>query len=295
MAKGLADDNLLYNIFYKYGFHFLRKNYYLPIPEESDISYMKQSELVGIDMNENLSFNLLTDVIAKYKGEFNEFPINQTDNLNYYLLNGSFMAIDGNVYYSLIRFLKPKKIVEIGAGYSTLLASKAILKNKEGSEESTQLICIEPYPGDILTNLSGLSKLMVHKVQDIGLDFFESLGPGDILFIDSSHALRSGGDVWWEYCEILPRLASGVYVHIHDISLPKPYPRVYFDNHTYWNEQYLLQAFLTFNSKFEVIWGGNYLMCKYPEKIRAAFLPEYDFMRTSYPSSEPTSFWIKVR
>jgi len=292
-----ALSRIAYRIFFKIGFHFLRKDYNLPIPEESDLSYTKQSELIGIDMNESFSFNLLSNVIAKYKSEFNEFPINKNgDPEQFYLLNGSFMAIDGNVYYSLIRHLKPRKIVEIGSGYSTLLASKAILKNKEESEEATQLICIEPYPMEILTKgLPGLSKLIVKKVQDVGLDFFESLGPGDILFIDSSHALRSGGDVWWEYCEILPRLASGVYIHIHDISLPKPYPKIYFDNLIFWNEQYLLQAFLVFNSKFEVIWGGNYLMCKFPEKIRAAFLPEYDLMRTSYPFSEPTSFWIRVR
>jgi hypothetical protein len=81
-------------------------------------------------------------------------------------------------------------------------------------------------------------------------------------------------------------------VHIHDVSLPKAYPKVYFDNQTYWNEQDLLQAFLAFNSRFEVIWPGNYMMLRHPERLLEAF-PEIERMRERYPSSEPTAFWIR--
>ncbi len=83
-------------------------------------------------------------------------------------------------------------------------------------------------------------------------------------------------------------------VHIHDISLPKPYPHVYFEKQLYWNEQYFLQAFLTVNSRFEVPWPGNYMMIKYPEKVCHAF-PEFHVMRQSYPMSEPTAFWMRSR
>ena len=103
-----------------------------------------------------------------------------------------------------------------------------------------------------------------------------------------------GGDVQLEYCEILPRLAPGVLVHVHDISLPKPYPRVYFEQQLYWNEQYLLQVLLSFTSRYEVVWPGNYLMNRYPERVAKAF-PEYHEMRKYYPQSEPSSFWIRVR
>jgi hypothetical protein len=140
----------------------------------------------------------------------------------------------------------------------------------------------------------GLSKLIEDKVQDVSLDLFTSLKRGDILFIDSSHVLRSGGDVQLEYLEILPRLASGVLVHIHDMSLPKPYPRIYYDTQLYWNEQYLLQGFLIFNSRFKVLWPGNYMIIKYPEKVRAVF-PEFHLMRQSFPMSEPSAFWMEVR
>ncbi|NDJ61399.1 MAG: class I SAM-dependent methyltransferase, partial [Chloroflexi bacterium] len=294
-------NNEAYPVFHQNGFHLLRRHFYLPIPEEDDLAYIPhQSGLVGLDINEEATFGLLNDVLNPYKAEFNAYPIHHQDDFapdQFYLINSAFMAIDGNVYYSLVRHYKPKRVVEIGSGFSTLLAADALRKNaQENSEQDGSLICIEPYPSALLTALGPrLHQLIDDKVQEVDLEFFASLGAGDILFIDSSHVLRSGGDVWYEYCEILPRLASGVLVHIHDISLPKPYPREYFDRRVYWNEQYLLQAFLTFNPRFEIIWPGNYLMTKYPERIRAAFLPEYDLMREVYPSSEPSSFWMRVR
>lgn len=297
LLQRFSFENAAYPLFSKYGYHLLRKHYYLPIPEEGDLAYQITSELKGIDLDAHRSFEFLDTIVLKYKAEFNAFPYHKTDVAEqFYLLNGGFMAIDGNVYYALIRHLQPDTIVEIGSGNSTLLAIHAISRNLEENRKPSALICIEPDPSRIVKEqFPSFAKHHAQKVQDIGVEFFESLQAGDILFIDSTHALRSGGDVWWEYCEILPRLRAGVYVHIHDISLPKPYPRAYFDRHYYWNEQYLLQAFLTFNSNFEIIWPGNYLMTRYSDKMQAAFAPEYELMRASYPSSEPTSFWMRVK
>lgn len=279
------------------GYYVFRKHFYLPIPDKRDLVYQKDSQLVGLSINDKQCFEFLENVISKYKKEFNAFPIHGDKNAHdYYLLNGGFMAIDGNVYYSLIRHLKPAKIIEIGSGWSSLLAMKAIKKNREESGKNTNLTLIEPFPSNYLTKgTDATTELIPKKVQEIGLDFFGSLGPGDILFIDSTHSLKSGGDVWYEYCEILPLLQAGVYVHVHDISLPKPYPHVYYDNQLFWNEQYLLQAFLTYNTKFDIVWPGNYMLIKYSEKIRAAFLPELDLMRQKYPFSEATSFWMQVK
>jgi hypothetical protein len=157
-----------------------------------------------------------------------------------------------------------------------------------------ELTIIDPYPSAVLRQgVPNVSRLIEDKIQNVSLGTFTSLASGDILFIDSSHVLREGGDVQFEYCEILPRLAPGVVVHIHDISLPRSYPNVYFDQHLYWNEQYLLQAFLAFNSRFEVIWAGNYTMLKYPDRVCAVF-PEYHVMRETFPSAEPSSFWIRA-
>ncbi|MBT5307308.1 MAG: hypothetical protein HON76_11590 [Candidatus Scalindua sp.] len=98
-----------------------------------------------------------------------------------------------------------------------------------------------------------------------------------------------------EYCEIIPRLNSGVYVHIHDISLPMPYSTSYYHSHWYWNEQYVLQTLLTNNDKLEVVWAGNYLFHKYPKEMTTAFSPGYDMMRKIYPQAGPCSFWIRVK
>lgn len=280
--------------------YLLRKDYYLPIPQEEDYIFIKESKLVGIDMGETVALDLLENTINPYKGEFNEFPLYKTqDPKQFYVINGSFMSIDSNVYYAFIRHYQPGRIVEVGSGNSTLLAAAAIGKNKnENSKKTTNMVCIDPYPSEKVkgkTRNLGLDKLIIKKVQEVGLDFFKSLKKGDILFIDSTHTLRPGGDVWWLYCEVLPRLAPGVLIHVHDIELPKSYPEVYFDHGWYWTEQYLLQAFLAFNSRFEVIWPGSYMMAKYPKRMYKTFYPEYELERQKYPFAWPSSFWMRVK
>lgn len=293
----LGDTEPFFKIFYRYGFYFLRKHYYLPIPDDDDLKHLCSSELIGIAMNDKFQLCFTNDVILKYKSEFVSFPIHSSGNpCHYYLVNGNFMVGDGNAYCALIRHLKPKAIIEVGSGNSTLLANHAIEKNiEESADYECNFIAIEPYPRDCLMTLSRVTELKKCKVQNVALDYFIQLNPGDILFIDSSHALKAGGDVWLEYCEIIPRLKSGVYIHIHDISLPKPYPSVYYDAHLYWNEQYMLQALMTNNEKLEVVWAGTYLFHKYADKMKEIFSPEYDLMRKVYPLAEPSSFWLRVK
>jgi hypothetical protein len=290
-------DDVAHQIFFDNGFHLLRKHFYLPIPDQADIENPEVSELVGVEMNDEYSLVLLDEVFPPYAEEFRgQFPLRQQgDAKGFYLLNGSYMAIDAQVYYAFIRHFKPRRIVEVGAGNSTLVAAAAIRRNRADQDQETNLTAIDPYPGPSLKeDLPELSNLIEDKIQNVPMRIFTSLGSGDILFIDSTHVLREGGDVQLEYCEILPRLEPGVIVHVHDISLPKSYPRTYFDQHLYWNEQYLLQALLAFSSRFEVIWPGNHLLLKYPEKVRAVF-PEFDAMREMFPQSEPSSFWIRVK
>ncbi len=283
------------------GFHLLRKHYYLPIPEEADLAGFQErlSELPGLEMNDGGALGLLETVFPRYMDEFRAaVPLTAPPGAGpaaFHLINGSFMAVDAQVYYALIRHGKPRRIVEIGGGNSSLVAGMACARNRAEDGRAPRLTVVEPYPGEALrTGFPGLSDLVAAKVQDADPALFASLGAGDILFIDSSHVLRAGGDVLLEYLEILPRLAPGVLVHVHDVSLPKAYPRVYFDLGLYWNEQYLLQAFLAFNARFEVLWPGNYMMIRYPDRVVAVF-PEYHAMRAAYPQSEPSSFWMRVR
>jgi hypothetical protein len=188
----------------------------------------------------------------------------------------------------MIRRLRPSKILEIGSGNSTYISAMATVRNKEQGSDC-ELICIEPFPNVILRKgFPGLSRLVVRPMQEVSLAEFENLGENDILFIDSSHMLKIGSDVQRIYLEVLPVLKKGVVVHIHDIFLPAEYPRQWVMEHRmFWNEQYLLQAFLTFNERFEVLWAGSYMHLWHGDELGRAF-KSYD-RRKNWPGS----FWIR--
>lgn len=284
----------LFPLWEKLGFHITRNHFYEPIPDTrtlKDDLWEKQSELVGIDMNEEGQINLLSLFASKFKEEYESFPRNKTSiPYQYYIDNGAFESVDGEILYCMVRHFKPNKIFEIGSGNSTYLSAQAILKNKEEDNDyECELVAIEPYPNDILkAGFPGLSKLIPKKVQDIPLSEFKKLRENDILFIDSSHVLKIGSDVQYEYLEILPRLHKGVIVHLHDIFLPAEYPKEWvLEDYRFWTEQYLLQAFLAFNDGFRPLFAGSYMHLKHPDKLEASF--------SSYKRDErwPGSFWIR--
>ena len=289
-----------HDIFYRHGMHLLRKHFYLPIPDDTDKLerfWNVPSEMVGVDINVPLALQVMEEICPRYLPEFRaKFPIDgPCEPPGFYLINGGYMAVDAHVYYCLIRHYKPRRIMEIGNGNSTLLAIAACDKNAEDCGWRATVASIDPYPWQLFEKgYAGLDELISKRVQDVPVSDFDQLESGDILFIDSSHVIRSGNDVHYEFLEILPRLKPGVFVHVHDISLPRPYPKIYFDNRLYWNEQYLLQAFLAFNHRFEVVWPGNYMMIHYPERMLRVF-PEFQRMRQEYPQSEPTAFWMRVK
>ena len=158
--------------------------------------------------------------------------------------------------------------MEIGGGFSSLILGEAAADNN-----SSPLICIEPFPQEFLKrDFPGLHSLIEKRVEDVELEFFSQLSSGDILFIDSSHTVKIGGDVNYLFLEVLPRLKPGVIVHVHDIFFPFDYRRDWvMEEFRFWTEQYLLQAFLTFNSEFEVLMSSGYLNHYYKEDLKASF------------------------
>jgi len=288
------DYKQYFRFFENKGFHVTPVNFYQPIPDTTTLKddlWKKQSELVGININEKNQINLLSLFSTRFKGEYSNFPRNKTTvPYQYYVDNGAFESVDGEILYCMIRHLKPKKITEVGSGFSTLLSAQAVLKNiEDDSSYECELTAIEPYPNEILVKgFPGFSKLLTKRVQEVPLSEFEKLKENDILFIDSSHVLKIGSDVHYEYLEILPRLGKGVVIHAHDIFLPAEYPREWvLKEYWFWTEQYLLQAFLSFNEVFEALWTGSYMHLKYPEELEAAF--------NSYNRNErwPASFWMR--
>ena len=168
--------------------------------------------------------------------------------------------------------------------------SQAIRENRnQDGQYSCDFLAIEPYPPEYLKTWPvEVSRVLTSEIQTIPLEEFTSLQSGDILFIDSTHVAAIGSDVVFEYLEILPRLAAGVIVHIDDIFLPLNYPRNWIeDSRFFWNEQYLLQAFLAFNSEFNVLLPTHYLDEKYPEAIST------NIKSCSNHQYSSTSFWLK--
>lgn len=174
------------------------------------------------------------------------------------LNNGSFGSGDAELLYNFVRLKKPKRIIEIGCGSSTKLMVAASVQNElEGCK--CEHICIEPFEQPWLEELDGV-QVVRECVEKLDFDWNEKLNAGDLLFIDSSHMLRPGGDVHYEYSEILPSLKRGVYIHIHDIFTPKNYLRDWLDKEVkFWNEQYIFECILVNSNRYEVILGANYL------------------------------------
>ncbi len=242
------------------GVHITPVHFYQPIPNTRTLPeklWTEPSALAGLDMNEAVQLNLLRNCFPRFRDEYDQFPVSAPEGPEqFYFDNGRFGGTDALVAYCMVRHFKPKTIIEIGSGYSSLISGAAAAKNG-----APALVCIEPYPLEFLTKgFPGLRSLVQKKVEDVAIEFFSQLQSGDILFIDSSHTVKIGGDVNYLFLEVLPRLNPGVIIHIHDILLPFDYRRDWvMDEFRFWTEQYLLQAFLSYNSEFEVLVANSYM------------------------------------
>ena len=278
-------------IFSKLGILPVEDQYYQPLVNPK--KHLKKSlrndrKLPAIDLNIQEQLNILSEF--NFNSELLKFPLTKekdTTEIEFYYNNGGYVSGDAEYLYNMLRHFKPRKIIEIGSGNSTLMAKNAIDKNKSEDENYNCLhICVEPYEMPWLETKN--VKVKREKVEDIDVEFFKQLERNDILFIDSSHIIRPQGDVLFEYLEILPVLKSGVIIHIHDIFTPKDYLDEWVYKHILWNEQYLLEAFLSFNDKFKIIGATNFLSHHYREEFSAK-CPVF----STQPGREPGAFWIK--
>lgn len=238
-------------------------HYYEPLfnPKHLIKPLSENRKLPGINWNIDRQIELLNQF--NFQSEFEKIANHFVNDTEFSFDNNSFGSGDAEYWYNIIRLKKPKKIIEIGSGNSTKMARLALEMNKkEDSTFQCSHICIEPYEMPWLEKIG--AEIIREKVETIGYEFFQKLEENDILFIDSSHMIRPQGDVLFEYLELLPTLKKGVIVHIHDIFSPKDYPNEWVVNQTrLWNEQYLLEAFLSHNYEWEIIGGLNYLKHNY--------------------------------
>ena len=281
----------LFSIYESYGLHITPVHYYSCIPEVSALTeqlWEEISALAGIELNESAQLRFLEKTCPTFKTEYDAFPYEPTEvPYQYYLNQEMFRAVDAEVLHCIIRHCRPQRIIEVGSGFSTYVIAAAAVANAEEGHQA-QVTVIDPYPNDVVRQgFPGLSSVLPRRVQDTNNSLFTSLTENDVLFVDSSHVLRIDSDVRSLVLEVLPRLRPGVLVHFHDIFLPLHYPREWVvQEHRFWTEQYLLQAFLAFNRDFEVVWAGSHMHVHHSDALALAF-SSYDPL-TVWPGS----FWI---
>ncbi len=226
-------------------------------------------ECLGVDFNPSNQLALLSE-FSKYVQDIC-FPTDpQACPSQYFYRNDQFPCLDAEVLFCFLRHLRPRSMIEVGSGFSTLVTAEV---NRRFFDSKMTLTCVEPFPRQFLIDgVDGVTKLQKTKVQQVDLSFFESLDPNSILFVDSSHVSKTGSDVNHIVFEILPRLQRGVYVHFHDIFLPDDYPSKWvIEDARNWNEQYLIRAFLQYNREFEIVWSSYLMATRFPAETSHVF------------------------
>lgn len=264
----------------------LRHHYYEPVVFQGDLykSLDLERTLPGLKLDEARQLELIHQF--HYRDELLNIPTNKVTPDKFGYNNGSYESGDAELLYDIIRHYKPKRIIEIGSGQSTLMAKIALSRNSaEGSQECLH-VCIEPYEQPWLESKE--VNVIRKRVEFCDKSIFDTLEENDILFIDSSHIIRPQGDILYEYLEIIPVLKKGVLIHVHDIFTPRDYPRSWIvDDRRLWNEQYLLEAFLSFNSNFRILLAANWLNNNHFEKLTEA-CP----VLMQQQGKQPGAFWF---
>jgi hypothetical protein len=197
------------------------------------------------------------------------FPENKTAGYRFYFEGGPFPYGDALSLHAIVGHFRPKRIVEIGSGFSTACA----LDSAEiHGIDDMQITCIEPYPDRLHTLLrsgdDSKVRLIDRQVQDVPLaEIVDGLSRNDILFIDSTHVLKTGSDVHYEIFDVIPAVRPGVIIHVHDCAYPFEYPPEWIENNYSWNEAYAIRAFLMYNFNYKILFWGSLFKTLFPEKV----------------------------
>ena len=250
-------------------------HFYSPIADPDDIRaresviLSRRDEVADIDLNVRAQLALLGQM-KEYTVDISypvDAPLDQT---TYFYANDQYPALDAEFLYAALCLFRPRTMVEVGSGFSSLITADV---NRRILNRQLDFTCIEPYPRQFLADgVDGITRLLREKVEDVELSFFDRLDHGDILFIDSSHVSKVGSDVNYLFFEVLPRLKKGVMVHVHDVFLPDEYPKTWvIDEGRNWNEQYLLRAFLQGNKGWEIMWAAHFMGSRYVSEVQDTF------------------------
>lgn len=235
------------------------------IERKKDWLYDENKEICDVKLNIEGQLEMLKEV-SEYYQNIPNWKDEGAGEYRFQWDNDSLSPGDAIGLCSMLQALKPKKVIEVGSGWTSAVMLDT---NETLLKKSIEISFIEPYPDTLKRILRGSDdvKLYEERLENIDLEYFSKLEEGDILFIDSSHVSKMGSDVNYLFFEILPRLKKGVYIHLHDIFYPFEYPMKWIYNGMVWNELYLLRAFLQNNNAYEVVFFQNMLEKKYPEKF----------------------------
>lgn len=247
------------------GYHLLRSDFYAPIPdlrELPDAIWQRADPMPGVDLRLDESIAFLERELAVFIAEYAP-PLGAPGTRHgYRTANPMYPKVDGEILYAMVRHFAPRRIVEVGAGWSTRVVRDAL------EHHDSRHVIFDPDPA--AAERAGGAEVRPLRAQEIDVAFFAELERGDILFIDTTHTVKPGGDVNRLLLEVLPTVAPGVVVQVHDFYRPFEYPRFLMERfHLFWQEHHLLQAFLAFNDSFEVLMANHALGHLRGDRLRA--------------------------
>ncbi len=266
----------LHKVGVRCGVSILPVHYYSETPNVLELERDKsvwamKSELPGIPAGLDQQERNLKEVCLPYQQEYAGNPFyNEAVKQGF---GPGYGYIEAQALYATVRFLKPQRIIEVGSGVSTFCMLAAAHANQSETGRMTSMTCIDPFPSPKV-RLSTEIKLLAQKVQQVPVETFASLGPSDLLFIDSTHTVKPASDVNFLVLEVLPRLRSGVTVHFHDIHLPYDYQPDVLTTFYHWAETSLLRAFLINNSRAKIRFCLSQLHHERSDTLKQVF-PEY--------------------
>lgn len=269
----------------------VERTYYSPLPnfeELPDDIWDRTTALRGITFDTAAQIEFCERELAAYALEL-DAPEQAEPHGGFHFANSMYEHGDAEIAYAMVRRFKPRHVMELGSGFSTLVLARACAAN-EADGSPARLVTHDPYErGLVAGNLPGLAELTHRAAQDMGVEVFAHLKSNDVLFVDTTHVVKLGSEVNHLILEVLPTLAPGVIIHFHDIWLPDEYHRALTEIlGQHWTEQYLLQAFLSGNRGFEVLFATHAVATRHADRFQAA-VPGYT--GDNYPSS----FWLRVR
>lgn len=298
-AARRARIRLLQRAFAALGFNVVKKaDYYSTLPVLAEIEATRErwdrpSPLAGLDADLPAMTKRLAELADRWEDDFRAHAGDYLANTRAGFGPG-YPAFDARTLYYVLREHRPAHYLEVGSGLSTYYATLAAARNAADGAPLA-ISCIEPYPFDALRELAGV-ELLRGFVQDVPVSRFTELGSGDVLFIDSSHALKIDSDVAYLVLEVLPRLRPGVLVHIHDVPFPynTPYPAdtwLFGERWpVYWNEAMVVQAFLAFNPAFEIVLSTPMIRHADEAELRHRFP---DYVPVAQDPNPPSSLWLR--